>query len=555
MTNNEAGQPRTGIRTALCNVYPNLKADFFLTQIRSPHMGLAYLSASAKEAGFHVDVWDGYNEAIPEDEMEEKLLKGAYDVIGFTTYEISIRGTFNLMKRLREAGYTGVIVVGGYQATFIYDEILNEHDQVDYVLTGECEESFVDLLKVLDTHSMKPALEDLSKVDGLVYRTQERNVLTKGSVLARDLNKLAFPDLDHLPNSEVQIMASRGCTAKCSFCAIKEFFNSGEGKAIRIRTVDNVIAEFKDRIDRFGTRNFVFIDDEFFVLETLRKGWVAEFVERVLSEKLDIKLSGIKLRSDSLLKYKDQVAMLQKLGLDAAFIGIETMDDEVLQGLFRKDTTADIHRLAISTLKEMGISPSVGMIPFHPYTTIDELEKNFLFYRDDINNFDYLWLFHRYNKLIIFPGTTHLSAKLQKENLLQDNGLGTYSWTYRDPNIGPIYDTFQKWDSYIRDVTVQIKGLVDASTKLRALYEVDAQAVEWLCERWGQINNELVYAVILRAKELAPSPITIADFDDILAHGLKQIKELNIDSITVKTRPATSSIVQAVEVNKMSAYI
>lgn len=555
MTNNSDGSGRTGMRTALCNVYPNLKADFFLTQIRSPHMGLAYLSASAKEAGFLVDVWDGYNDAIPEGEMEKKLLEGAYDVIGFTTYEISIRGTFDLIKRLRKAGFPGVIVVGGYQATFIYDEILREHEQVDYVLIGECEESFVDLLKLLEKHPSKTSIEDFNRIDGLTYRSAGKAVLTRGSVLIRDLNKLAFPDVDQLPNREVQVMASRGCTAKCSFCAIKEFFNSGEGKAIRIRTVDNVISEIKDRIGRFGTRNFVFTDDEFFVLETLRKGWVGEFVERVLSEQLDIKLSGIKLRSDSLLKYREQVGMLQRLGLDAAFIGIETMDDDVLQGLFRKDTTAEIHRRAISTLKEMGISPSVGMIPFHPYTTADELEKNFLFYRDDINNFDYLWLFHRYNKLIIFPGTTYLTEKLRRENLLQEKGLGTYSWTYRDTNIEPVYVTFQKWDNHIRAHTEQIKRLVDACTKFRAMYDVDTQAVDRLCDRWGSINNNFVYEVILRAKALMSSRLTTADFDDIVTQALDQISELKIGDIEVNPKPAVSSRIRAPETSKISAFI
>lgn len=555
MTNNRDGSVRTGIRTALCNVYPNLKADFFLTQIRSPHMGLAYLSAAAKEAGFPVDVWDGYNDAIPEGEMEKQLLEGAYDVIGFTTYEISIRGTFDLIKRLREAGFPGVIVVGGYQATFIYDEILKEHAQVDYVLVGECEESFIDLLKLLEKCPSKASVEDFSRIDGLAYRSADRVVLTRGSVLVRDLNKLAFPDLDHLPNREVQVMASRGCTAKCSFCAIKEFFNAGEGKAIRIRTVDNVISEIKDRINRFGTRNFVFTDDEFFVLETLRKGWVGEFVERILSEELDIKLSGIKLRSDSLLKYREQVGMLQQLGLDAAFIGIETMDDDVLQGLFRKDTTAEVHRRAISTLKEMGISPSVGMIPFHPYTTPDELEKNFLFYRDDINNFDYLWLFHRYNKLIIFPGTTYLTEKLRRENLLQEKGLGTYDWTYRDPNIEPVYDTFQKWDKHIRAYTEQIKRLVDACTKFKAMYEVDAEAVDRLCDRWGWINNNFAYDVILRAQALRPSRVTAADFDDIIKQALDRIDELKIGGIEVSPKPLMSSRIETPETNKISAFI
>lgn len=536
---------QTSIRTALCNVYPNLTADFFLTQIRSPHMGMAYLSAAAKQAGFHVDVLDGYNEAIPEDEMEATLLNGSYDVIGFTTYEISIRGTFQLIKRLREAGYSGVIVVGGYQATFIYDEILTDHEQVNYVLTGECEESFVDLLKVLEKSGLKPPVDELQAIDGLAHRTDQGVVLTRGSVLARDLNKLAFPDLDHLPNKEVQVMASRGCTAKCSFCAIKEFFNSGEGKAIRIRTVDNVIAEFKDRIRRFGTRNFVFIDDEFFVLETLRKGWVGEFVERVRAENMDIKLSGIKLRSDSLLKYREQVAMLQQLGLDAAFIGIETMDDEVLQGLFRKDTTAEIHRRAIATLKEMGISPSVGMIPFHPFTTIEELEKNFLFYRDDINNFDYLWLFHRYNKLIIFPGTTHLTEQLRRENLLLEKGLGQYSWIYRDPNMKTIYNVFQNWDGHIRGYTQQIKKLVDASSKLKTLYDVDVQTVDWIRDRWGHINNGFVQNVIEHAKALLPSRITTADFDDIIAHSLAQIEGLKIESVEITRKEAAPSAVVA----------
>ncbi len=56
----------------------------------------------------------------------------------------------------------------------------------------------------------------------------------------------------------ITVLTSRGCPYKCSFC-----FKGIVGRTYRQRSPENIVAELRHLIDKYGVRNFYFMDDLF----------------------------------------------------------------------------------------------------------------------------------------------------------------------------------------------------------------------------------------------------------------------------------------------------
>lgn len=77
-----------------------------------------------------------------------------------------------------------------------------------------------------------------------------------------NLDKLPFPAADLLEMkryNHVTIITSRGCPNNCSFCTV----HPTVGRVHRARSVENVIAEIKYYIKKFGIKVFNIEDDNF----------------------------------------------------------------------------------------------------------------------------------------------------------------------------------------------------------------------------------------------------------------------------------------------------
>ncbi|MDP7559785.1 MAG: radical SAM protein, partial [Planctomycetota bacterium] len=62
--------------------------------------------------------------------------------------------------------------------------------------------------------------------------------------------------VEHAPYAAIQL--ARGCRAKCTFCAVRDFM----GKGVRHRPVEDVIAEIEFLINKRGVRHFEWLDDD-----------------------------------------------------------------------------------------------------------------------------------------------------------------------------------------------------------------------------------------------------------------------------------------------------
>jgi radical SAM superfamily enzyme YgiQ (UPF0313 family) len=145
------------------------------------------------------------------DEAVAEILKSKVRVVGFSLYSTNQIAVLHIAKKLRQLDPELCILAGGPGATMTNGFWFNNTEDVfNYIFVGEAEEQ---LLYVLEN------LPESLPVNRIV-----------GSVDSRlKLEKYPFADysdynLDIYEINGVSIETSRGCVAKCSFCAETHFW-------------------------------------------------------------------------------------------------------------------------------------------------------------------------------------------------------------------------------------------------------------------------------------------------------------------------------------------
>ena len=147
------------------------------TQFKMPRLGLPLLGTILKQAGYDVRIHVG-----PLSKKDFHLFAQS-DLIGISTTTSTAPEAYRLADIFRNMGKT--VVIGGVHATFVTDEALLH---ADYVVRGEAEESFPELVRRLDWGESPRNLAGISFMDG------EEAVHNLAQPLLKDLDSLPFPD-------------------------------------------------------------------------------------------------------------------------------------------------------------------------------------------------------------------------------------------------------------------------------------------------------------------------------------------------------------------------
>lgn len=141
-----------------------------------------------------------------------KLELSSYNVFACSCYLWNIDKYLELIPILKTYNSSAKIVFGGPEVAYDANYFLSKFSYIDYILEGEGELSFHELLEYLDN---KRSLNDVSN---LHYK--EDNILKFTYAAHPDLNKikLATLDIKDYQNRIIYLESSRGCPYHCSYC-------------------------------------------------------------------------------------------------------------------------------------------------------------------------------------------------------------------------------------------------------------------------------------------------------------------------------------------------
>ena len=278
-----------------CFINPPVE-DFYATTVRRQPLGLLYVIAAVRNAGFEVDLINGHTPARQEmeppaefsyldrfrgcadpalafpfprychfgmsyQEIERRIRASDADVYFvasmFTPYYREADRIIAMVRRHRPGA---PVVTGGHHAT-LYPEYCLTGGGADYVVTGEGEAAAAELMRCIASG------RDPSLVPGLAFRAGGTVVRT-GRPGAADIERIALPARDLLRDRDFRayrgriapMITSRGCPNRCDFCSVRIIW----GDSYRTRSDEAVIAEIGECAERFGATIINFEDDNLF---------------------------------------------------------------------------------------------------------------------------------------------------------------------------------------------------------------------------------------------------------------------------------------------------
>ncbi len=171
-------------------------------------------------------------------------------IVCFSSYIWNIEKTLHICEKLKEQ-LNCKIILGGPEISYRAQNVLQSYSFIDFVLSGEGEESLPKLLDILHLNG------DLSLADGLTYR-QNGNILQTEEKIYTGTPVSPYTDefFDNLSGRICYIETSRGCPYRCAFCL------SGRCSPLRFFDLD-VVKENIIKLSNSGTKTVKFVDRTF----------------------------------------------------------------------------------------------------------------------------------------------------------------------------------------------------------------------------------------------------------------------------------------------------
>ena len=323
-----------------------------------PSLGLGYLAAIAEQEGHEAAIFDmGLRPTQPIGEAVAEIVGWRPDVIAFTSMTTSYKSVEDAAALLK-AALPAPIIIGGPHATTL-PELTLRNPHIDFLVYGEGEYVFRDWLRQVrpaESRSRGFGRSDAEwrQIVGLWYKDAHGNVVNGGErALIPDLDALPFParhlfDLKAYPlyapdgAQMLTVLTSRGCPYKCSFC-----FKGIVGRTYRQRSPENIVAELRHLMDRYGVRNFYFMDDLF----TINVKRLEAILDYFIAQDLDVRwrcLARVDRVNPELLR------KMHRAGCRQIHFGIESGNPEILKKT-AKHIALDQVRQAIEWTEDAGI--------------------------------------------------------------------------------------------------------------------------------------------------------------------------------------------------------
>jgi len=434
------------------------------------HLGLGYLSATLRKAGYKVKIIDAYAINLTMSEVIEEIVAFSPQLVGVTTEYNTFESAVEYCSRIKKM-YRGIsICMGGEHATFASEEILSTQQNVDFIVRGEGEITIVEAANRLSKG------KGLENVQGIYFRDKSGNIvknIDRPSVI--DLDSLPFPARDTLEKClsrgiqpAISILSSRGCHGNCSFCNASKFFNIGGGKLWRARSPENVVAELRYLIEKYDASKLyplIYFADENFIgpgkegIERAR-----DIAQKIIDADLNIAFQ-IFASADSFDGEEDTVKLLKQAGLTSALVGLESAKQKGLD-IISKKTTVQQNLSTLQLFKKYNIiTSSSGFLMFNPYSEISDLIDNANF----LLEIGQATIYNMSLKVLLYPGI-RITNKILSDGLIESDfshyKVGCYRFV--NPKVSKIAEAINSIDIGIikrEDATLRHLDLTIARTK------------------------------------------------------------------------------------------
>lgn len=347
------------------------------TKPKNRRFPLAVLSlAAVLEGKREYVIVDGNADLRPEETLE-RIVKDS----GVTLLAVSVmpgpqmRAAIPLCANFRRKYPAIPIIWGGYFASLYTDAALNA-PYVDFVVRGQGEESFLELIDAISNRRKPVGVRGVSFKDdfGLHVHNPERQLISPNDFPWLPYQRLSHPEKyiasTFLGRRTAVHQASIGCPFRCNFCGVVPVYQGRQ----RAESPERTVAVLQHLKDQFAIDSVQFYDNNFFLNESHTR----ELAERLVPLNLRWWSEG---RIDTVLRYSDDTfRLLQRAGAAMIFFGAESGSDWVLKQMNKHIKAEQTLELA-AKIRRFGIVPEFSFVVGNPSNPEQDTRETIHFIR------------------------------------------------------------------------------------------------------------------------------------------------------------------------------
>lgn len=338
--------------------------------IDMPPLGICYLATALELKGYSVQVID--MGVLSDEEAREKmnsLIECPPKCIGISSSTLSYNNATKIAQYIKHnLGDEFPIIMGGYHVTFEFEDTL-KNGFADVVIRGEGEEAIVKVVDIITKYSFRESHKVLYDIEGIAFLDEGRVCVTPPQILRiNDLDRIPIPNRDYLDLSAYKntgtVISSRGCVAKCQFCA------AGAFGAIRSRSPENVAQEV-ELLHNHGINTVYFTDNTF----ATNKKRAIKIFEILKQKHINVNFFIEARVTEVDEEYAD---LLKSFGVKSIQFGVETGNSEVMKSI-HKNITLERVKKTVEMCCSKGIYVACSFVIGHPADTEDTVKDTIKF--------------------------------------------------------------------------------------------------------------------------------------------------------------------------------
>ena len=397
----------------------------------------AHWAAYAREKGaIEPEVLDCKALGIPMDKMVEivKEKNPGVVVLGDMLHSyggFAVQWYFDeAAKKIKKALPVVKIVVGGLWYSYLSKESLEQNPAIDFVVMGEGEITFTDLMDTLSKGKT-----NFKDVAGLASRENGNIIFGPVRELIPDLDVLPLPAYDLFPMEKyvghtywkpfMEIVTSRGCTHGCTFCYE---WSEHDPRALhhfskwRAKSAKRVVDEVELLEKKFGVQVIVIQEDNF----NLNGKRAREFCEEKIKRNLNMKWVSLGCASDW-VRAENDIPLMKKAGMFMGVFGIEVASDQELRKLAKGITVEQIYK-TIEVLRRNDIAIVGDIMIGFDYDTEQIIKDRFTF-ADEVDP-DILWIGY-----LTPPPGSPIWTDVVKRGWVDPKNIDILKWDFLHPVV------------------------------------------------------------------------------------------------------------------------
>ena len=323
-------------------------------------LGILMIKAYLDSLGHKVTVIDGmlYRNRVA---FMDAVFGGRFNIVGIQVFTNSAAVSFECAAAIKKIRRDCVIVLGGVHPSSLPERTLEECREADFVVIGEGEETFEDLIEVIKTKQWEKA----KKIKGIGFRHSGEIVITKRRRHIENLGKLPSfvrtdvslshytPTINYYRKKPCfSYITSRGCPFSCSFCQVHVVL----GKQARWVPAKRVIEDLIYLKEQYNAKSILFVDSTF----TLNRQYTMQLLNGMIDAELGLEWSCI-TRTDCI--DEGLLMKMKEAGCWQVSFGIETANQKSLNIINKGGKISPEYNMKMVRLvKRMGLSVQATFI-------------------------------------------------------------------------------------------------------------------------------------------------------------------------------------------------